>query len=133
MDPRTTWEVMMNSFIEHDWMQLRKAAEDLQEWMKQGGCPPEIVPGRNMGTIWNGHLVASTCDFAISLTKRVLDDPNGIPEGVPFSLSCCECDVDGAATFEESIAEGWTRIEFTPVGVAENFLGLCPEHSRDDE
>lgn len=129
MDPQATWKLMIDAFIEHDWLGMQEAAEALMHWMNRGGVPPETVPGRHMGSLWNQHLATATCTFAADLAKRVLADPNGIPTDVPFSLSCCECDFASPDSFTDAIAEGWTGIEFTPEGLAENFLGLCPEHS----
>ncbi|MBI1315021.1 hypothetical protein GC176_27335 [bacterium] len=133
MDPQAAWQLMIDSFQEHDWPQLLDAAEGLQNWMSRGGCPPATVPGRRMGSLWDEQLASSICRFAADLATRVLADANGIPDGVPFSLSCCECDAEGPGTFAEAIAEGWTGIEFTPEGLAENFFGLCPQHGSDEE
>lgn len=57
-------------------------------------------------------------------------DLSELPRDVPFSLSCCDCDIDSPDTLEEAIAAGWTSIQYTPDGLAENFLGYCPYHSR---
>ena len=56
-----------------------------------------------------------------------------IPPDVPFSLSCTDCDADSPDSYQEAIAEGWTGIEFFPEGIAENFLGICPDCRRRDE
>lgn len=130
MDPQATWQKMIDAFIEHDWDGLLEAAEALLNWMTRDGCPPETVPGRRMGSLWNQQIATATCNFAADLARRVLADPNGIPERVPFSLSCCECDSASPDSFVEAMSEGWTDIEFYPDGLAENFLGLCPEHSE---
>ena len=50
-----------------------------------------------------------------------------LPIDVPFSLSCVDCDCDSPDTLEEALAAGWTDIQYTPDGLAENFLGYCPE------
>ena len=131
MDPQAAWQLLIDSYIEHDWPQVLEAAEGLMHWIDRGGFPPETVSGRRMGSTWNQHLAQSACEFAADLAERVLADANGIPEGVPFSLSCCECDAGSPATYAEAVDQGWTNIEFAPEGLAENFLGLCPEHSLD--
>jgi hypothetical protein len=48
-------------------------------------------------------------------------------DDVPFTLSCYGCDCDSPDSYEEAIAAGWTDIQFTPDGLAENYLGFCPE------
>jgi hypothetical protein len=60
----------------------------------------------------------------------MITDRSELPIDVPFSLSCCECDCDSPDTLEDALASGWTSIQYTPDGLAENFLGYCPEHSR---
>lgn len=133
MDPQATWRLMCEVWIEHDWQQLHDAAEALLNWMNRNGFPPETVPGFRMGSLWNQAVATAVCRFADDLAQQALADPHGIPHGVPFSLSCCECDAEGAATYDESLAEGWTGIEFTPDGLTENFLGLCPDHRLEQE
>ena len=133
MDPQAAWQQMIDSFIEHDWQQLHETAHGLLNWMSKGGRPPDTVPGRQMGSLWDGQVAIGLCTFAFSLAQRVMDDPNGIPEGIPFSLSCFECDAASPGSYEEAITEGWTSIEFVPEGLAENFFGLCPDHGSDQE
>ena len=50
-----------------------------------------------------------------------------LSDDVPFSLSCYECDCDSPDCYDEAIHSGWTLIQFTPDGLGENYLGLCPE------
>ncbi len=131
MDPQATWNDLLDAWVEHDWSRLQEAAEDLLNWMNRNGFPPEMLPGRRMGAFWNEPVVRFCCEFAAGIAKRVLTNPNGIPDGVPFSLSCYECDVGAPDTWEEAIREGWTEIEFRPESVAENFLGACPRHKAE--
>ena len=60
----------------------------------------------------------------------MITDRSERPIDVPFSLSCVFCDCDSPDSLEEALAAGWTSIQYTPDGLAENFLGYCPEHSR---
>jgi hypothetical protein len=60
-------------------------------------------------------------------------EPEKRPEDVPFSISCYECDCASPESMEQAIRDGWTEIQFTPDGLAENFLGYCPEHSAELE
>jgi len=53
-----------------------------------------------------------------------VDDEDFTP---PFSISCRSCDAGTGLTEDEAIAEGWIEIESFPEGLAENFLGLCPD------
>lgn len=60
----------------------------------------------------------------------MITDRSQLPIDVPFSLSCVDCDCDSPDSLEEALAAGWTDIQYTPDGLAENFLGYCPEHAR---
>ncbi len=56
-----------------------------------------------------------------------MSDPVFLSNDVPFSLSCYECDSDSPPSYEAAVQAGWTEIQYTPDGLAENYLGLCPE------
>ena len=56
-----------------------------------------------------------------------------IPQGVPFTLSCYQCDAGDPQSYEQAIREGWTEIGYYPEGLSENFLGLCPDCRRQEE
>lgn len=58
-----------------------------------------------------------------------MTEPENLPRDVPFSISCYECDCDSPDSLDQALQEGWTRVQYTPDGLAENFLGYCPEHS----
>lgn len=119
---------MLEAWKGNDWVELLEAATDLRHWMAEGGFPPEIISGHNMGPLWNRALLRAACEFAVRISWQVLNSPNGIPTGIPFSLSCCECDADSPASYDEAVLVGWTGIEFRPDLPMENFLGYCPEH-----
>ena len=130
MDPQATWQELLDAWREHDWQRMQDASEALLDWLKRGGFPPEVFPTSGMGSEWNQTMVRSACTYMVDLARRVMADPNSIPAGVTFSLSCYECDVESPATYDEAIREGWTEIEFRPECCAENFLGACPEHGE---
>ncbi len=95
MDPQATWRELIAAFIAHDWDIVLERAEALQSWLNKDGFPPETVPDHRMGRDWNRTVVLAICDYASELARRVLDDEFGIPTGIPFSLSCRECDAFG--------------------------------------
>ena len=130
MDPQATWRDLLDAWIEHDWSRLQEAATDLLNWMDRGGFPPEMLSDRQMGALWNEPMIRAVCKFADDVGTRVLADVNGIPTGLPFSLTCFDCDADGPASFEAAVIEDWTDIEFRPENLAANFLGSCPDHSN---
>jgi hypothetical protein len=133
MDPQATWTQLVDAYTSHDWEAVLDAAEALQYWLSRHGFPPETVPGKRVGCDWNMVVVQAVCEFTRNLAERVLADPNRIPADVAFSLSCCDCDTPGPSSFEAAVQEGWTLIEFAPEAVAENYFGLCPEHSQQEE
>lgn len=71
-------------------------------------------------------MAHAACRYALDLAKQVLNDPDGIPHGIPFTLSCCNCDVDGPSDYYKAVDAGWFRIRFVPQNAGENFIGLCP-------
>ena len=139
MDPQVAWKELMEAFHQLNWDRVRDLAEGLLHWMNRGGCPPEtsagvfvpadltIEPKQSLGPDWNRTVVQAACRYALALANQVSDDPDGIPRGVPFSLSCCDCDIDSPRSYEAAVAAGWNRIRFVPQSPGENFLGLCPE------
>jgi len=132
MDPQATWNDLTDAWCEGDWDKVLECASALQEWIEGIWVPPDTVPGKKMGSLWDKVLVRATCDFAGSLAKQVIDSEDGIPRSVPFSVSCFECDAATPDSYEEAVSEGWTQIVFRPEGLAENFMGCCPEH-KDEE
>ncbi|MHC4880787.1 MAG: hypothetical protein ACYTGL_30400, partial [Planctomycetota bacterium] len=86
MDPQAAWRLMIDSFLEHDWPQVLESAEGLLQWIQKGGRPPDTVPGRHMGSLWDEQVATTTCRFVADLARSVFTDPNGIPHAVPFSL-----------------------------------------------
>jgi hypothetical protein len=51
---------------------------------------------------------------------------------IPFSLVCETCDAGmDIETYEQAVAEGWTEIEYDPGLPQANFVGTCPECSRE--
>ena len=130
MDPQATWNELLDAWRKRDWQRMQEASESLLDWLKRGGFPPEVFPTSGLGSEWNRMVSQAACTSMVDLARRVIADPNGIPTGVPFTLSCFECSEEGPDTYDEAICEGWTEIEFRPECCAENFLGACPEHSE---
>lgn len=139
MDPQVAWRELIEAFHDLDWDRVHDLADGLVHWMKHGGFPPETLavsqlvvgrlsePTRSLGNDWNRSVALAACGYALDLATQVLQDPNGIPRGVPFTLSCCDCDSGHPESYVEAVAAGWINIRFVPQSVAENFLGLCPE------
>jgi hypothetical protein len=59
-----------------------------------------------------------------------MTEPVYLSDEVPFSLSCYDCDCDSPHCYDEAVHAGWTQIQYTPDGLGENYLGLCPECSE---
>ena len=118
---------------------LRDLADGLLQWMNGGGFSPETSvvrkpvdgsrnePPKSLGPNWNRTVAQAACRYALDLANQVLNDSDGIPHGVPFTLSCCNCDVDGPGDYYKAVDAGWFRIRFVPQSPGENFIGLCPD------
>jgi len=138
MDPQAAWLELMDAFHQLDWDRVRDLAEGLLHWMDRGGFPPETAtvskaaddasnePSRTLGSEWNRTVAQAACRYALDLANQVLNSPSGIPHGVPFTLSCSNCDVDSPDDYYKAVDDGWFRIRFVPQSPGENFIGLCP-------
>lgn len=137
MDPLAAWKELLDALAEMDWERVLETAENLLEWITNGGFPPDVIMlksdgqknrDRNVhGSELNRVIVDAACRFAIQLANDMLKKASGnLADGV-FSLSCIDCDIDSPATYDDAIQSGWTRIRLVPESPAENFLGLCPE------
>ncbi|MCA9063502.1 MAG: hypothetical protein KDA96_10600 [Planctomycetaceae bacterium] len=128
MDPQATWNCLLEAWKTRNWEELQEAATDLKRWMTRGGFPPEVCPQLSMGPLWNRAMVRAACEFVLQMAWQVLQSPNGIPRGLPFSASCCDCNAESPASYEEAVQAGWTGIEFRPDLPRTNFCGYCPIH-----
>ena len=133
MDPQVTWKELIAAYIEHDWDIVQESADALLLWLDQDGFPPETAPELRLGRDWNRAVVQAACQYASDLARQVLHSENGIPAGVPFSLSCYSCDASGPDSYEAALTEGWSEIEFAPAAASENFFGDCPECANSAE
>ena len=126
MDPQATWNALIEKWQECDWQEVSLLSEALLDWLNKGGFPPETMSDWRMGADWNRTLALAICTFAWERATNVLESPNGIPPGIPFTLSCDNCGNDGPDSFAEAVSEGWSDLRYTPSGLSENFLGFCP-------
>ncbi|MEO1995891.1 MAG: hypothetical protein ABGZ17_11515 [Planctomycetaceae bacterium] len=128
MDPQATWNRMLDAWKHQCWEELQEAATDLGDWTSRGGFPPEVQTEDRMGMLWNRAVARAVCELAINICWQVFQSPDGIPHGLPFSLSCVDCDVDSPPNYEAARTAGWTGIEFRPDMQAAIFRGYCPKH-----
>jgi len=134
MDPQATWNSLLEEWANRNWLAVSELAEALLEWLSKDGFPPDTMGNRSLGADWHRELASTMCKFALERANDVLDSPNQIPSQVPFTLTCATCNNEGPDTYADAIDEGWTRIEYSPAGASENFLGECPVcRERDDE
>lgn len=139
MDPQVAWQELLDAFQQSDWDRVHELAEGLLHWMNRRGFPPETLvfnsavngglnkPSQSLGPDWNRSVAQAACRYAVDLANQVLNDPNGIPRRIPFTLSCRNCEINCPSSYEDAVAAGWNDIRFVPQRVAEKFLGLCPD------
>lgn len=125
MDPQATWELLLVAWTRNEWDDVIELASNLLDWLNKEGFAPETCSSHPVGHDWNVVVARAACTFARQRACSVLSDPDGIPENVPFSLTCDTCGNDGPDSHAEAIAEGWTEFQHTPTLVSANFTGLC--------
>ncbi len=126
MDPQVTWDLLINEWTQCNWIDVHELAEALQDWMADGGFPPDTSGGKYVGGEWNRIVALAVCKFTLRTANAALNSPNGIPSDVPFAMSCQDCSNEGPNSYDAAISEGWKLVRYTPAGLSENFLGRCP-------
>lgn len=132
MDPQTTWDLLLQAWAGRQWRDVAEHSEALLEWLRMGGFPPETNYPKEFGADWDTVVATAVCCFALKRSQQVLDDANGIPADVPFSLVCAECLDEGPVSFDLATQSGWTNIQYFPAGKGENFLGRCSRCRASD-
>ena len=130
MDPQVTWNSLLEEWANRSWLDVTELAEALLDWLDRDGFPPKTSDAPELGFEWHAAVAKAAAMFALQRAKAVLNDPDGIPARVAFSLTCAHCNVEGPVTFYEAKRKGWTRIQYVPALAAENFLGICFTCSR---
>ena len=76
-----------------------------------------------------GYIRRPAIYFFSTLTrKEILSCLDEVPQDVPFSLVCFNCDAGvQIESGEQAIAEGWTDIQYDPDLSMANFIGVCPD------
>lgn len=125
MDPQVTWNSLLEEWARRSWLDVTELAEALLDWLDRGGFPPKTSDAPELGSEWHAAVAKAAAIYAMKRAEAVLDDPDGIPARVAFTLTCAHCNVEGPNTFYEAKHKGWTRIEYMPASTSENFLGIC--------
>ncbi len=133
MDPQETWRMLLDAWFYRKWDDVLELSEALLLWLEKDGFAPQVEHPRELGPDLNRLLVKTAAEFLRRRATVVLESPNGIPQDVPFSLTCCDCNNEGPDTYDEATAEGWSGIEYVPHLSSENFLGRCPVCLANDQ
>ncbi len=132
MDPQATWNGLLEEWSQGNWLDVCEMAEALLQWLKEDGFPPETMGTLRLGADWNRTLALAMATFALQRANDVLDNPAGIPDTVPFTLTCATCSNEGPSTAGEALDDGWSHFQYVPAGASENFLGYCPVCRKRD-
>ncbi|QDT13398.1 hypothetical protein [Planctomycetes bacterium K23_9] len=132
MDPQATWESLLAEWQAGNWLEVFELAEALLGWLQKDGFAPETMGRLRLGDDWNRTLATAMATFALQRANEVLDNLAGIPDSVPFTLSCAKCNNEGPSTVCEALEEGWSHFQYFPAGISENFLGYCPVCRKRD-
>lgn len=132
MDPQATWDSLLQEWAQGNWLDVYELAESLLDWLLKDGFPPETMGTLRLGADWNRSVALAATQFALKRADEVLDNPAGIPESIPFTLTCSACNNEGPSSVREALNEGWSRFHYVPAGSSENFLGYCPICRKKD-
>ncbi|EMI24413.1 hypothetical protein [Rhodopirellula europaea] len=132
MDPQVTWNALIREWSDGNWLDVFELAEALFDWLSNDGFPPETMGTLRLGADWNQMIGLAAAKFALKRANEVLDNPAGIPDSVPFTLTCANCNNEGPSTVCDALEEGWSHFQYVPAGMSEKFLGYCPVCRKRD-
>lgn len=66
MDPQAAWNEMLDTAESGDWELAAEYAESLLTWIRRGGFPPIVIPGRPMDDGWNRTIATAACELVLS-------------------------------------------------------------------
>jgi len=69
MDPQAAWDELLKARHERDWDRARELAENLLEWMKKKGFPPNTVGESTIGRTWHRAVAEFVCCMTLSDVK----------------------------------------------------------------
>lgn len=70
MDPNATWKLLLVALCSQQWRDVRDHADDLLDWLEQGGFPPETSNGLFNDPFWNKQLARYACRLAKQIARR---------------------------------------------------------------
>lgn len=132
MDPQASWQLLLDAWSDGDWEEVVELASALLDWLDKQGFAPETSAPHQLGHDWNEVVVRAACSFAVKRAGGVIGNSHGIPDAVPFTLTCGICGNDGPDTHAEALAEGWQQIRYAPTMLSANFVGICPSCSQSE-
>jgi hypothetical protein len=66
MDPQSTWDELLDAYVEGDWDTVERRANDLIAWLDRDGFPPSIVSHPGVDSDWNRALARAGCCHALA-------------------------------------------------------------------
>ncbi len=75
MDPNVAWRELVEAYALEDWAQVDESAMALLNWLKQGGFPPQTIPGRTLDDKWNRAVATAACHQALSDAWNAESEP----------------------------------------------------------
>ena len=133
MDPQITWHSLLAAWTRGNWLDVTELAEALIDWLDKGGFPPKTVAAPELGVDWHRVVAKAAAKFALVHAAAALENPDGVPAVVAFTLTCAHCNNEGPSTYTVAKRDGWKGIQYSPTEISENFLGICPICQAEDE
>ena len=72
MDPQAAWLLLVDALETGHWRVVREQSEDLLDWLKMGGFPPDVSGGKVTYRYWNQQIALYSCKLARLIARRRL-------------------------------------------------------------
>lgn len=74
MDPEAVWSRLLAALEAGERDEVAESATALLTWLKRGGFPPQIVPGRALPIEWQRAVALSACQAALQHAGSVQEE-----------------------------------------------------------
>lgn len=78
IDPQAAWLLLLDALATGHWRVVRCQAEDILEWIRIDGDPPDTSHGKVNDRFWNRQIANYSCKLARLIARRQLRSLSGV-------------------------------------------------------